>query len=277
MKTISIIGLGWIGLPLGKKLIEKDYTVLGSTTSEEKAEQLQKEGIPAVYFSLNPYPSGKAFQKLFQSEILILNIPPKSRTDGGENYLEQLKFLKGLISNSKIQKVLYVSSTGVYPNQNREDEYLEDEPIFSESAGNVALWKAEQYLKEKLSQDLTILRFGGLLGDDRIPGKYFAGKEHVIGHTRVNFIHRIDAVRMMVHVLENELWNETFNGVAPLHPTRREIYEKNAAELGISLPASFTNPENEGQRIISSKKILQTGFEFSYPNPLSFSYYTNES
>ncbi|MCS5491498.1 NAD(P)-binding domain-containing protein [Algoriphagus limi] len=272
MKKISIIGLGWIGLPLAKKLIEKGYSVLGSTTSSEKAEKLQKEGVLAVHFSLNPYPTGTAFQKLFQADILVLNIPPKSRTDGGENYLEQLKFLKDLISNSSIQKVLYVSSTGVYPNQNRAEEYQEDEILTAESAGNVALWKAEQYLKENLPEELTILRFGGLLGDDRIPGKYFAGKNQVVGHTRVNYIHREDAVGMMTHILEHELWGETFNGVAPLHPTRKAVYEKNAAELGIGLPASFAQPEDEGQRIISSKKILQTGFEFSFPDPLDFPY-----
>ncbi|TFV93448.1 NAD-dependent epimerase/dehydratase family protein [Algoriphagus kandeliae] len=272
MTKISIIGLGWVGLPLAKKLIEKGYSVLGSTTSSEKAEKLQKEGVPAVHFSLNPYPTGTAFQQLFQADVLVLNIPPKSRTDGGENYLEQLKFLKDLISNSSIQKVLYVSSTGVYPNQTQEQEYLEDEILTSESAGNVALWKAEQYLKEKLTQKLTILRFGGLLGDDRIPGKYFAGKNQVVGHTRVNYIHREDAVRMMIHILKHELWNETFNGVAPLHPTRREIYEKNALELEIPLPESFAIPKEEENRIISSKKIMGTGFNYLYPDPLKFPY-----
>ncbi|NVK49730.1 MAG: epimerase [Cyclobacteriaceae bacterium] len=273
MKNISIIGLGWIGLPLAKSLIEKGYSVLGSTTSAEKAQMLKKDGIPAIQFALNPYPEGIGFQKLFQSEILILNIPPKSRTDGGENYLEQLKFIKDLIANSKIEKVLYISSTGVYPNQNREQEYEEEEPLSSDSAGNVALWKAENYLKERLSQDMTILRFGGLLGDDRIPGKYFAGKSQVIGHTRVNFIHRMDAVRMMIHILENELWNETFNGVSPIHPTRREIYEKNSRELGIPLPASFAPVNEEKDRLISSEKIMSTGFEFLYPNPLDFPYH----
>ena len=35
---ISIIGLGWLGLPLADHLIEQGYQVLGSTTSKEKSD-----------------------------------------------------------------------------------------------------------------------------------------------------------------------------------------------------------------------------------------------
>lgn len=33
MKTISILGCGWLGLPLAKKLVENQWIVNGSTTS----------------------------------------------------------------------------------------------------------------------------------------------------------------------------------------------------------------------------------------------------
>lgn len=272
MKTISIIGLGWIGEPLGIHLQEKGFQVFGSTTSEEKRKQLTSKGLEVVRFSLNPHPEGIGFNALFQSEILVVNIPPRTRSGNGEFHLEQIKYLRGLLSNSSVKQVIFVSSTGVYPEVISAEKYAEDFPLSLENTGNGPIFLAEQLMDRDRNYELTTVRFGGLLGDDRIPGKYFSGKENVAGHTRVNFIHRRDAVRLLAWVIERGLWNQTFNGVAPNHPLRREIYEKNAAELGIAPPASYQNEPEGNDRLIDSKKVLETDFEFEFPDPLDFSY-----
>ncbi|OOG69352.1 NAD(P)-binding domain-containing protein [Algoriphagus sp. A40] len=272
MTTISIIGLGWIGEPLAANFKEKGHQVKGSTTSAEKQEKLIAKGIDSIRFSLNPHPEGIGFNALFQSEILVLNIPPRTRSGDGIFHLEQLKYLRSLLDRSPVRKVIFVSSTGVYPEVDSAEEYMEDFPISVENTGNDTLFRAEQRMNSDRNYDLTIVRFGGLLGDDRIPGKYFSGKENVAGHTRVNFIHKQDAVRMLAWIIEKELWNETFNGVAPVHPLRRNIYEKNAADLGIAPPASYQNEPDGMDRLISSAKLLKTGFEFEFPDPLEFKY-----
>lgn len=111
------------------------------------------------------------------------------------------------------------------------------------------------------------------MGADRIPGAYFSGKEQVVGHTRVNFIHQLDAARMIAWVVDQGLWNQTFNGVAPEHPFRREVYAKNASACGIPLPGSYQEAADEKVgRWISSEKISATGFSFDFPNPLDFTY-----
>ncbi|WP_026951986.1 Rossmann-fold NAD(P)-binding domain-containing protein [Algoriphagus mannitolivorans] len=272
MKSISIIGLGWIGQPLGILLQEKGFQVLGSTTSAEKQFKLNQKGLEALRFSLNPHPEGVGFNKLFQSEILVVNIPPRTRSGNGLFHREQLKYLRALIDQSSIQKVVFVSSTGIYPEMVSEEEYGEDFPITLENTGNDILLKAEKMMDAERKFDLTVIRFGGLMGEERIPGKYFSGKENVAGHTRVNFIHQNDAVRIIAWIIEKGLWNQTFNGVAPIHPLRREIYEKNASELGIAPPASYQNEPEGKDRLIDSSKILSTGFEFEYPDPLEFDY-----
>ncbi|WP_111670833.1 Rossmann-fold NAD(P)-binding domain-containing protein [Algoriphagus litoralis] len=272
MKTVSIIGLGWIGEPLGIHLQEKGLQVFGSTTSEEKRKQLTSKGLEVVRFSLNPHPEGIGFHSLFQSEILVVNIPPRTRSGNGEFHLEQIKYLRGLLDNSSVKQVIFVSSTGVYPEVPSPEMYSEDFPLSVENVGNDTIFRAEQLMATDRNYGLTIVRFGGLLGDDRIPGKYFSGKENVAGHTQVNFIHRRDAVRLLDWVIEQELWNDTFNGVAPIHPLRREIYEKNAAELGIAPPGSYQNEPEGNDRLIDSGKIMNTGFEFEFPDPLGFRY-----
>lgn len=272
MKTVSIIGLGWIGEPLAFQLQEKGFQVLGSTTSAEKLERLSKEGLKAIRFSLNPHPEGIGFNALFQSEILVVNIPPRTRSGNGAFHLEQIKYLRDLLVHSAVQRVVFVSSTGIYPDLTSGENYTEDFSLTLENTGNDTIFRAEELMAKEQSFDLTIVRFGGLMGNTRIPGKYFSSKENVVGHTLVNFIHQNDAVGILAWVIEKELWNETFNGVAPIHPLRREIYEKNAVELGIAPPASYQNQPEGIDRLIDSKKIMETGFEFEFPDPLGFLY-----
>jgi nucleoside-diphosphate-sugar epimerase len=271
MRTISIIGLGWVGTPLAHLLKDK-FEVKGSTTTEAKRSKLLAEGIHALRFSLNPFPEGEGFNALFKSEIVVVNIPPRTRSGNGLFHLEQIKYLKSLLGNAAVKKVIFVSSTGVYPDQNSLEEYQEDFPITRENTNHETIFKAEQMLESERSYDLTIVRFGGLMGDDRIPLRYFSGKENVTGHTRVNFIHRSDAVRMLAWIIESDLWNETFNGVAPEHPLRRVLYEKISQETGFALPASYQTEFDGNDRLISSEKILATGFSFQFPDPLDFSY-----
>ncbi len=271
MTTVSIIGLGWIGTPTAV-LLKDRFEVVGSTTTAEKREKLLSEGIKAVRFSLNPHPEGVGFHALFQSEVVVVNIPPRSRTGDGTFHLEQLKYLKSLLGNSPVKKVLFVSSTGVYPNENREEKYTEAFPITLANTGHDTIFRAEEFLAKDRNYDLTIVRFGGLLGDDRIPLRYFTGKENVAGHTRVNFTHRGDAAKMLAWIVEKELWNETYNGVAPQHPLRREIYDKISKDTGIAPPASYQNEPGGNDRLISSGKIQATGFGFGFPDPLDFTY-----
>lgn len=272
MKKVSIIGLGWIGEPLGIFLQENSFYVLGSTTSAEKIKTLTSKGLEAFRFSLNPHPEGLGFHALFQSEILVINIPPRTRAGKGEFHIEQIKYLRGLLANSSIKKVIFVSSTGVYPEMTSEEKYAEDFQLTQENTGNDTLLSAEQLMAKGRNYDLTVVRFGGLMGDDRVPGRYFSGKENVAGHTRVNYIHRKDAIGILAWIIEKGLWNQTFNGVAPIHPLRREIYEKNANELGIATPASYQNQPEGKDRLIDSSKVLNTGFKFEFPDPLEFKY-----
>ncbi len=52
MRQISILGCGWLGLPLAKSLIEKRFSVKGSTTSEAKIVLLKNVGIAPFQIAL---------------------------------------------------------------------------------------------------------------------------------------------------------------------------------------------------------------------------------
>lgn len=269
---ISIVGLGWLGLPLADHLIKLGHQVTGSTTTTEKSDLLTKKGYNNVVLKFNPHPEGRDFQRLFETDLIVINIPPRTRTAAPTFHPEQIKFLKEMILQKKVSKVIYVSATSVYPDANQVAR--ESDLLTKENTGNIALFDAENILWKDKTYDLTVVRFSGLLGVDRIPGRYFSGKENVDGNSPVNYIHRDDAVNLLSWIIEKNLWNETFNGVTPLHPLRKDVYEKNANELGFDPPKSYDTSGTKPWKKISGDKILGTGFEFKIPNPLDFWYET---
>lgn len=269
-ERVSIIGLGWLGKPLALLLKNKGFQVKGSTTSADKIKSLNEIGLDTFLLKFSPHPEGRAFQQLFDTDILFINIPPSRRTQEDSFHPEQIKYLKALAQQHKIPKIIYVSATSVYPDENKT--VFESDELTMENTPNPALLGAEQLLWKEKSYDLTVIRYGGLLGVDRIPGKYFSDKENVVGETPVNYIHQEDAVSLAEWIITHNICNTTINGVAPQHPERKDIYEKNAKELGFPPPNSYKESGVSPWKIVNADKIQETGFEFKYSDPLEFTY-----
>ena len=263
---ISILGCGWLGLPLGKYLVENGHSVKGSTTSESKLSLLSEIGIEPFLLSFSPQIEGNNIDNFLNSEILIICIPPRAGKFGEDFHVQQIESLLEYLSSSTIKSIIYTSSTSVYPDLNRE--MTEDDEVIE----NHALIKVENLLKN-LPQNVTILRCGGLMGGERIPAKYFAGKIINTGKIPVNYVHQEDVVRIITMILEQEFWNETFNVVSPEHPIREEIYLRNCEEFGFEKPIFEESLEEIQFKIISPQKLIQqTGYGFIYDNPLIFKY-----
>lgn len=80
MTQISILGCGWLGLPLAKSLLQNGFLIKGSTTSLEKISLLESEGITPFLVRLEEQQiSASVVDFLADSKILIINIPPKLR------------------------------------------------------------------------------------------------------------------------------------------------------------------------------------------------------
>jgi nucleoside-diphosphate-sugar epimerase len=269
--TVSILGCGWLGLPLAEFLIEKGFTVKGSTTHEEKAERLNKSGIQPFVLNFTPHPQKEQLDELpafLKSDVLIISIPPQASQQGEDFHPMQILHLSEHLKLTDVNKIIYISSTSIYPDQNNE---VSEEDINKDSP-NAALRRAEEILSG-LHRNLTILRCGGLMGYDRIPGKYFIGKKDLnTGNIPVNFIHRDDVIRIIYEVIRQEKWNEVFNVVAPEHPIRKEIYIKNASEFGWEAP-TFKEENVPNYKVVNGEKVIrELNYSFIYPDPLNFSY-----
>ncbi|MBW1295391.1 NAD(P)-binding domain-containing protein [Aquimarina litoralis] len=262
---ISILGCGWLGYPLALYLLSRGVTVKGSTTTESKIETFREQGIIPFLFTLGEGDSVIYKDFLRDSEVVIINFPPRRIPNIVEIYQKQMESILPYISEK--QKVIFVSSTSVYQNTNNEVyETLKIEP---EKESGKAIAAVEQQLQNQLGNRLTILRFSGLVGEDRFPGRFLANKKEVSnGDAPVNIIHRDDCIGLIHAILEKEVWGEIINGCSDQHPLRKDFYTKAALKIGL-VPPTFKQKDITAYKIIDntkSKKIL--GYSYIHPDPL---------
>ncbi|KAF2507439.1 NAD(P)H-binding protein [Flavobacterium foetidum] len=257
MTKISLLGCGWLGLPLAKSLIARGNSVKGSTTSENKLLILEKAGINPFLINVESDGiAGNIDDFLAESKIVIIDIPPKLRTENSDSekkiFVEKIKNLIPFIEKSAVEEVLFISSTSVYGDDNK---LVTEETVPNpETESGRQLLLAEALLQNK-NFKTTILRFGGLIGEDRHPVKFLAGKENLENpDAPVNLIHQKDCINIIEEIINQSKWNEVFNAVAPFHPTREEYYTQKATERNLVLP-KFSTQKSNIKKTISSEKI----------------------
>ena len=268
MTQISILGCGWLGLPLAKFLLEKDYAVKGSTTSIEKISVLENSGIQPFVITLSAdKTTGNFTDFLYNSKILIIDIPPKLRGLNKENFVSKIKNCIPSIEKSTIEKVLFISSTSVYGDANLM--VTEETPLNPDTESGKQLVEAEQLLQNNSNFQTIILRFGGLIGEDRHPIRFLAGKKNIENpNAPINLIHQEDCIGIIEEILKSTHWKEkeTFNAVTPFHPSKKEYYTQKAIDLNLDLPEFSSENGYSGKTISSSKIETILGYKFKKNN-----------
>lgn len=265
MTQISILGCGWLGLPLAKSLLQNGFSIKGSTTSLEKISLLESEGITPFLVRLEEQQiSASVIDFLADSQILIINIPPKLRGGSTENFVAKITTLLPFIENSTVEKVLFVSSTSVYGEDN---EFVTEATVLNpDSEGGRQLAIVENVLQKNNRFQTTILRFGGLISDERNPVRFLSGRENIENpDATINLIHQDDCIGIIEKIIGLNSWDETYNAVAPFHPTRQEYYTQKATELNLALPKFAALNTIVGKTILNNKLIEVLDYSFIKP------------
>lgn len=262
MKQISILGCGWLGLPLAKSLIKNGFSVKGSTTSLEKISVLEDLTIDAFQIEIGESQiKGEIISFLEKSEILIIDIPPKLRNEGSENFVQKIQNLIPFIEKSSVEKVIFISSTSVYADDN--SMITDTSQPNSNSKSGKQLAQTEHLLKGNSNFKTTVIRFGGLIGNDRHPIHFLSGRKKIENpDAPINLIHQADCIGIIEGIIKQEYWNETFNAVAPFHPTRRGYYTQKALELNLPLPEFDEEKPSFGKTIVSNRLENVLNFKF---------------
>ncbi|PSQ54608.1 MAG: NAD(P)-dependent oxidoreductase [Bacteroidetes bacterium QH_10_64_37] len=276
---VSVLGCGWLGRPLARRLASRQPSghVRGSTTTPEKVDSLRQDGIEPYLLTLNPDLSGTDAASFFASPILVLNVPPSRGTDDVQaRHRRQIDAVRAAAADGEVEWILFASSTGVYPNVERTVTEADQPPGQPDalpgtrrSTGRAVL-AAEAQLMDDPAFATTVVRFGGLYGDDRHPGRFLAGRTNVSRpEAPVNLIHQDDCVALLLTLLEHDVRDEVFNACADAHPPRRAVYTRAAEVRGLD-PPTFDASDTTTGKVVDNRKVkAQTGYQFLHSDPLA--------
>nr|WP_316788074.1 NAD(P)H-binding protein [Pedobacter frigoris] len=257
--TISILGCGWYGLPLAKKLAELKYNVKGSTTSVEKLPVLKELGI--IPYIVDFQEEKESFDTdFFDTDLLIICIPPKRSTAEQGNFTKKI----GKVINAaeqKVKNIIFISSTSVYGDHNTHVNEFSI-PMPDTISGKVML-AAETMLNNNNNFKTTIIRFAGLIGPNRDPGRFFAGKTNVPnGLAPINLIILEDCINLTIKIIELKAFGNLYNACIPDHPAKQSFYMKASENSGLTIPG-FINELNQWKVVDSQNVPKLLNYQYS--------------
>ena len=238
---ISLIGLGWFGQQLAESLKVKHH-IRGSNRTDEKVAKIKDLGFETEKLCPPMLPT----TNLLNADVILINLPP---------FANQLSWLQTW-SWRKESRLIFISSTSVYGG-NVGEVSESTRPLPNSPSGH---WLVEEEEWFKTFPNSTIIRFGGLIGPNRHPGKILSGRRDLEGgNWPVNLIHSLDAVAFVEMIIEKNIVNETFNLVYPLHPTREEYYQSYCLANQLALPEFV--PSIDPGKVVTSHKVMKL-YEF---------------
>ncbi|TCP96483.1 nucleoside-diphosphate-sugar epimerase [Cricetibacter osteomyelitidis] len=268
MKSVAVVGLGWLGLPMARLLQHAGWDVKGSKRTHEGVEQMRLLRLETYHLELTPEINADPddLAVLFDVDALVINIPPSQYFFDARQYKAGVENVvkEALLHN--INHLIFISSTSVFAQvSGRFDEKSIPVPQ-GETAK--ALYETEQWLQQLADIDCDILRLGGLIGQDRHPIHSLAGKTDIsLGNQPVNLVHIDDVIRAVEVLLETPSGKRLYHLVAAEHPIRADYYTRTAEKLGVNPPHFICSPQDP-QRVILGDKIAQElDFVYQYPDP----------
>lgn len=256
------MGCGWLGMPVAQELLQQGYTVHGSTTSHDKLVTLGEMGISPFQISLSENGIEGPIENFLENvRVLIINVPPNLRGANSENYEQKIGHLHEAIKNSEVSKIIFISSTSVYGDL--EGDVKETSVPHPETASGKQILATEEKLLYDPDLETAIVRFGGLIGPNRHPISFLAGKKDLSnGNHPINLIHLEDCVHIITTILKEGYWGEIFNGVYPLHPPKKDYYTTEAQKRGLEAPQYTDSKHSLGKKVIPYNLMERKKFIF---------------
>ncbi|MDF1874801.1 hypothetical protein JHD48_03505 [Sulfurimonas sp. SAG-AH-194-I05] len=179
----------------------------------------------------------------YACDVLIIAVPPS------DEYLDVIEdaYFSLSLNEALVTQVIFLSSLSFYDSKK-------------------IIVEAEALAKIK-DENTVILRLGGLMGYDRIAGKYTVGKTIEDGST--NYVHRDDVLGILQGIIEKNIQNKIFNVVAPVQTTRKEIFSQNAQEFGFG-ETHFSEASTKGKSFSSDILCEVLDYTFKKPNVKEF-------
>ena len=253
---LAIIGAGWLGMRLAARMASEGFLVRITQTSLSKIVQ--------PHLSLERFiwqlPNQNCPPEIAECDSWVIMLPA-----GIYKNNDVIPLLVKSIQHSACNRLVFISSTGVYPASN----FIQSDTSFINplKTPNTALLSAEKAM-ESIRHSL-IVRPSGLVGVDRNPAYYVSGR-NVTAHEPINLIWEKDLVTILSQTLTT--WAEE-NGVlvanTPERVTKKEYYANTCQLLKIPEPL-YNDSSFSKEHIYPHRLVDDLNFSFEYPNSLAF-------
>lgn len=295
IKSVGIIGCGWLGTALAEKLQQQAISVCATRSNDANSQALNEQGISAQTLLLPAAQQVVNQHSIFKQQCIIIAITPQFR-HGRVDYADKVNQLVMACQQSQnVKQVILLSSTAVYNGLSGE---VDETANLDYNADKVALLsKAEQCVlninlklnhqqsnnqqskyqrdqKEKGDDiDAYVLRLSGLVGPKRHPGKFLLhGRTLKNPDAKVNLIHQHDAVGLLMSLINEQPETGIYNGVSEYHPVKREYYQVAASALNMTAPVFEESQHHDidSKCVLGEKVSAKLAYQFIYPNLLTW-------
>lgn len=276
-QKVMIMGFGWLGLPLAIKLRQLGMEPIGTTTHPDKKKRIEESyQLPTLLFELPLKGFEEVKAKWNEIDTLIINFPPQGSKNLNEGSLHQFLEILTLEFPSD-KRLIFISSTSVFgPEQGLVNEESKPNP---QTIGGIELYQAEEMLLN-YHKNLTIIRPGGLIGGERHPIKFLAGRNDVPGGlAKVHLVFREDLIDLIINLISHPEHlkhpPKIVHAFSQLKLNKADYYESMAVKFELK-PPRFTNEKLENDTKIESL-YFEHFLERAPKSPLFFEYETEDS
>ncbi len=259
---ILIIGCGYVGLAAGAKLARLGHEVSGLRRSTAGHAELAAAGMTPLTADITRPETLAGLPGNWDSVVNTAAASGGSAEDYRRLYLEGARNLAAWLTNARLGKYIYTSSTGVY---GQNDGSWVDETGATEPTSPTAriLVETEQTLLDVARHKdfpAVILRIAGIYGPGR--GYYLRqmlneeARIEGTGERFINMVHRDDVAGAIVAALERATPGTICNVCDDEPVTQLELYTWLARYLGRDLPPHVAEtPEILRRRAVTNKRI----------------------
>jgi nucleoside-diphosphate-sugar epimerase len=270
-----VIGCGYVGAPLAKRLAELGHEVWGVRRTAEGAAEIAAIGAKAFAADISEAGALDALEGNFDWVVNLVSSSKGGPEEYKQVYVEGNRNLVAWARGRGVKKLVYTSSTSVY-GQNDGSSVKESSPAEPASETSRILVEAEKVLLEAAPAVATvILRVAGIYG----PGRGHLFKQYLKNEAKipgkgdriVNMIQRDDLVEVIIAALKNGRAGEIYNAVDDEPVALVPFYRWLAETLGKWMPPFTEEEQGERKRGITSKKVqnrkmkIELGAALKYP------------
>src|SRR4051812_5075147 len=272
---VLIIGCGYVGLEIGRRLAEAGHHVFGVRRSMASGDELKRSGITPVTADLTQPAAWEGLPRGFDWVVNAVSSSKGGPAEYRAVYLEGSRHLIEWLKRQPIRKYVSISSSSVY-GQTDGSWVDERSPTEPQSETGRILVETEKFLLGAASKlPIVILRASGIYGPERghLFQQYLRGEAEISGHPEryLNMIHRDDLAVAAITSLENGRAGEVYNASDDEPVTLQKFFEWLSATLKRPMPPASAATKPVRKRTITNKRVSnaklkeQTGFQFAFP------------